>query len=462
MQKNGAISNMSKIRRIDNFQQLIPLFWEEDINRQYKFFLESDLGKMSQAIPWDKLVKDLQLAENTKGPLSTFPPQGKIALMFLKAYSQTSDKRLIEQLNANIYYQFFCHIRLGPGQRIKNHKIVSQIRCELAAKLSIPKVQQTLASHWIPYIQTPSKILIDATCYESHVRYPTNQKLLWESVCFLYAFVKKLSKRVGIRTIRTKYRKWEQRYAIYSRKRRKSKKEKIAITRALLKLVTKLDEELDRIEEQVTSQDTHLYKKHRDIIKKVLAQQNQIFFTGEPPKARIISLFKPYLRPIVRGKEVKKVEFGAKVNKVQIDGLNFIQNLSFDAFNEGTQFRSSIHQAQKMTGIKVKLVGADAIYATNANRKFATSEGIRTDFVRKGRAGKNEEERKRIARRLKQERGSALEGSFGNEKEHYSLKRIKARTRKTEILWIFFGMHTANAVQVGHRMGNALLMRKAA
>ena len=30
----------------------------------------------------------------------------------------------------------------------------------------------------------------------------------------------------------------------------------------------------------------------------------------------------------------------------------------------------------------------------------------------------------------------------------YSLSRIKARNRKTEILWIFFGIHTANAVMM--------------
>ena len=173
-------------------------------------------------------------------------------------------------------------------------------------------------------------------------------------------------------------------------------------------------------------------------------------------KNRIVSLFKPYLRPIVRGKEVKKVEFGAKVNKIQIDGISFIQALSFDPFNEGTQFQESICQTQQLTKIKIRKVGADAIYATNANRKFATSQGIKTDFVRKGRAGKNEQERKETAKSLRKERASFLEGSFGNEKEHYSLKKIKARTEKTEKLWIFFGIHTANAVQIGHRMSAAL------
>ena len=432
------------------------------MQKQYELFLKSSLGKIYQAIPWKKMVKALKLKESRKGPTAIFSPRGKIALMFLKAYSQTSDKRLIEQINGNIHYQFFCGIRIAAGKELKNHKIISQVRCELAQALDIEKLQSLFAESWSPYLYQKSKILIDATCYESSVRYPTNQKLLWESVLFLYASMKYMFKKAGIRLIRTKFKDWEKRYNSYSRKRRKPKKEKIALTRGLLRLLEKLDKALDGLEKQYEFENEKIYQKQRKVIKLVLKQQQQLFHYGELPKNRIVSLFKPYLRPIVRGKEIKKVEFGAKVNKIQIDGINFIQYLSFDPFNEGTKFQDSIHQAQQITGIKIRKVGADAIYATNANRKFATSSGIRTDFVRKGRPGKNEAERKEIARNLKKERASSLEGSFGNEKEHYSLKRIRARTKKTEILWIFFGIHTANAVQIGHRMNTALFMRQAA
>ncbi|MGJ0931075.1 DDE transposase, partial [Phocaeicola vulgatus] len=47
-----------------------------------------------------------------------------------------------------------------------------------------------------------------------------------------------------------------------------------------------------------------------------------------------------------------------------------------------------------------------------------------------------------------------LEGSFGTQKQHYSLSRIKARNRKTEILWIFFGIHTANAILMIEKIRN--------
>lgn len=50
-----------------------------------------------------------------------------------------------------------------------------------------------------------------------------------------------------------------------------------------------------------------------------------------------------------------------------------------------------------------------------------------------------------------------MEGSFGMQKEHYGLKRINGRIKKTEILTIFFGIHTANAVQLARRIAKAEL-----
>lgn len=93
-------------------------------------------------------------------------------------------------------------------------------------------------------------------------------------------------------------------------------------------------------------------------------------------------------------------------------------------------------------------MATDSIYANNANRKFCTKYGISTSFVRKGRAAKDESLRKVLRSELSKERATRLEGSFGTQKQHYSLSRIKARNRKTEILWIFFGIHTANAVMM--------------
>ena len=114
-----------------------------------------------------------------------FSPKGRIALMILKHYAGCSDRKLIEQLNGNLDYQFFYDITLGY-KRLTNFKIVSQIRCELASKLRIDATGKLFYNQWKPYINSPNQVTVDATCYESEVRYPTDQKLLWETVHWLY------------------------------------------------------------------------------------------------------------------------------------------------------------------------------------------------------------------------------------------------------------------------------------
>ncbi len=212
-------------------------------------------------------------------------------------------------------------------------------------------------------------------------------------------------------------------------------------------------------------------------------------FEGRKVSDRIVSIDRHYVRPIVRGKETKSVEFGAKVNNIQIDGISFIEHLSFKAFNEGIRLKDCIRMQQKLMNVRVdgisfiehlsfkafnegirlkdcirmqqklmnvrvRCVAADSIYANNANRKFCTKYGISTSFVRKGRAAKDEPLRKVLRSELSKERATRLEGSFGTQKQHYSLSRIKARNRKTEILWIFFGIHTANAILMIEKIRN--------
>ena len=444
---------MIKLQSIPEFQTHLPLFSIED-NFQvvYNQFLSSSLGKIYQAIPWDELVKAFDLTDSKMGPDCIFSPQGKLALMFLKNYACCSDERLVEQFNSNVHFQLFCRLLLGLGEQLNNFKIISQIRCELAKQLEVDKAQKCLARHWLPYMEELDQVLTDATCYESSLRFPTDQKLLWEATDWCHNQLKLVYKHGKHPMPRTKFNKWRQRYWNYSRKRRKSKKERVAITRGLLALLKKLLEELSKIIQQTGAQMPAKYNKQYRIIEKVWEQQNYRFTTGKAPEKRIVSLSKSYIRPIVRGKETKAVEFGAKVNKLQINGISFIEHLSFDAFNEGTHFKSTIHLAQTLTHTKVRLVGADAIYATNANRKYATSNNIRTDFVRKGRASKHELQRKKLAAMITKERATKLEGSFGKDKQHYYLNRIKARTKKNEILWIFFGIHVSNALEIGRRM----------
>jgi hypothetical protein len=66
-----------------------------------------------------------------------------------------------------------------------------------------------------------------------------------------------------------------------------------------------------------------------------------------------------------------------------------------------------------------------------------------------------------LARIITKERATRLEESFGKEKEHYHLKKIKAKIKKTEILWILFGIHTVNCLEIGRRMQKKILEKVA-
>ena len=75
--------------------------------------------------------------------------------------------------------------------------------------------------------------------------------------------------------------------------------------------------------------------------------------------------------------------------------------------------------------------------------------GIQTLFVARERLyGEKHLVRKELARVT----AVAVDGLFGIQKEHYDLRRVKARTKRTEILYIFFGIHTANVVQLADRI----------
>lgn len=69
------------------------------------------------------------------------------------------------------------------------------------------------------------------------------------------------------------------------------------------------------------------YYQRIKLLKTLLTQLQQVFETGKSLPDRIVSLSKSYIQPIVRGKEFKSVEFWAKVNMIQFDGINFIEHL---------------------------------------------------------------------------------------------------------------------------------------
>lgn len=300
------------------------------------------------------------------------------------------------------------------------------------------------------------------TCYESEMRYPTDPKLLWEGIEKSYEIMCTLSAKLNVHRPRTKYVDVEKANLSYRKRRRHTKVQTRKLTRRLLNLLGKILKETRTLERENAGAEKLLTVRQKsdiEIITRVYRQQKAHFENNNPResvKDRIVSISKPYVRPIVRGKEVKSVEFGAKCNNIQVDGLSFIEKLSFNAFNEGTRLPHCLKMHRKLFGVEAKKAGGDASYAGSANREYCKDRGIQTSFVKRGRPSLEKKENDIIRNELARIRATRMEGSFGTQKEHYGLKRIKARTKLTEILYIFFGIHTANVVQLVRREVNEI------
>ena len=388
-----------------------------------------------------------------------FTPEGKVALMFLKMYTGLSCPKLMEQLNGNIHYQMFCDAIIDPNRPLTNYKLLDDIMLELAGKLKIQQLQDILAEKWKPYMENLDTMYTDATCYESEMRYPTDAKLLWEGIEKSYETMCGLSRRLGIRRPRTKFTDVQKANLAYRKQRRHSKGQTRKMTRRLLELLGKILKEIrkmGRTHEQADSLLTTREKGDLEIITRMYRQQKNHFRSKDRRESipnRIVSISKPYVRPIVRSKEAKSVEFGAKVNNILVDGISFIEKLSFNAFNEGTRLAHCLKMHKRLFGVDAKKVGGDMGYAGTANRDYCKENGIQTSFVKRGRPSSEEKKVKDLVRQeLARVRATRMEGSFGTQKEHYDLKRVKARTKLTEILYIFFGIHTANVVQLADRI----------
>ena len=311
--------------KIVNISEIHPTlgFTEFDILEKYrKSFNESELGRLHSVFPFEVMAKTIGLSENRLGRRNIFSPSAKIALMVLKAYTSFSDRQLVEHLNGNLHYQMFCGIMIDPSFPITNYKIVSAIRNEIASRLDIESLQEILATHWKPYLENFHVCMTDVTCYESHMRFPTDMKLLWECLEWLYRHIWRHCKKLGIRRPRNKYADVADIYLSYCKKRKRKASRTRMLKRRMIRLLEKLLIQMDEIHRDYGAilQYTQDYQKRLSIIRKVLVQEKEMF-EGRKVSDRIVSVDRHYVRPIVRGKETKSVEFGAKVNNIQIDGI---------------------------------------------------------------------------------------------------------------------------------------------
>jgi hypothetical protein len=164
-----------------------------------------------------------------------------------------------------------------------------------------------------------------------------------------------------------------------------------------------------------------------------LYQQQRTMYTLKSHQIdhRIVSISQPYVRPIVRGKAKASTEFGAKVAISMVDGYMYVDELSWDSFNESANLQQAVEDYKKRFGYYPEAVLADQIYRNRDNRAFCKNKGIRLSGPRLGR--RKAGEIRNIERLELQDMGerNAIEGGFGVGKRKYGLARIMARLKET-------------------------------
>ena len=100
-----------------------------------------------------------------------------------------------------------------------------------------------------------------------------------------------------------------------------------------------------------------------------LAPQQKWLFDNKKQSIsdRIVSLSQPHIRPIVRGKSGKSVEFGARILASCFEGYVFLDRMSWDNFNESGDLKAQVEAYHSFTGYYPESVHADRIYPTREN-----------------------------------------------------------------------------------------------
>ena len=165
---------------------------------------------------------------------------------------------------------------------------------------------------------------------------------------------------------------------------------------------------------------------------------------------RIVSISQPHIRPIVRGKAGKPVEFGAKLSVSCFENYVFLEHLSWDNFNESGDLETQVEAYKNYTGYYPSSVHVDKIYRTRANRAWCKERGIRISGSPLGRKPKN------LSKETKKQAvddeifRNIIEGKFGQAKRRYSLNCIMSKlpsTSETSIAIIFLVMNLSRLLR---------------
>ena len=290
------------------------------------------------------------------------------------------------------------------------------------------------------------KLILDATVVEQAIRYPTDLGLLNEAREISEEIIDKLHPqgKLGTKKVRTYRRKARQVYlALVKQRRPGSKKLRKAIgqqLRYLKRNMSYIEAMLNELPELEIPLSRKLVLRYW-IIQTLYLQQKQMFDSRiRRCDNRIVSIHQPHVRPIIRGKQNKAVEFGAKLGvSLDQDGIACVDHVSWDAYSEGSDLPGQVEAYKQRHGHYPEKLLADPLYGNRENRKFLKEKGIRFAGKPLGRPPKLSDTAQKLDRQQRRQdyrERIPIEGKFGQGKNGYNLNYIRARTAKTSEAWI--------------------------
>ena len=426
---------------------------------------------LANLVPWDEICgiyhKQVGISHTGRPGLS---PRVAIGALMIKYLCNLDDRETVEQISENLYMQYFLGYpsftcerpfdaslfvelrkRLGiDAINSINERIVSLRTRLLEPSLSkdsgendntpagmeqeadnCPKTEKSEDQQ--EKAENRGRILFDATACPQDIAYPTDLTLLSEArevserlIDQLYCPVLHAQKPRTYRKIARKN------YLKTAQKKNKTKKE---IRNAVRRQLGYLKRNINSIHKLLDGYPNTFPLDRKDrkyfyVIQTLFDQQLEMYKNRRHTvEDRIVSIHQPHVRPIVRGKSQSKVEFGSKIHVSLIDGISFLDELSWDAFNEGSHMQKYVEGYHRRFGCYPKEVLADKIYCTRENRQMLKNKGIKLIAKPLGRPAA-------VSIHVRPGERNPIEGKFGQAKTGYGLNRIKARLRQTSESWI--------------------------
>ena len=356
--------------------------------------------KLAKQIPWEE-IEDLY-ASSLSGTGQGAPALSvRIALgaMIIKERLRMSDEETVEQIRENPYLQCFLGLKQYEDKAVFHPTMFVHFRKrlpedvilrinDLIAEKAISDAKKRTKKNTNKDDNAPGggtknkgKLIVDATCAPEDINYPTDLKLLNNAREKSEEIIDTLHKAMpkGNRKPRTYRQKARQDFLKISKSR---KVRQNTLRKGIRKQLGYLRRNLNHIEKQsrIVSLSLLSNRQYKNllVISEVYRQQKEMYdHKSRRVDDRIVSINKPHVRPIKRGKAGADVEFGAKVSASVVDGFVFVDRISWDNFNESKELIDQIEVYRNRFGYFPESVHADKIYRNRENLRYCKKYKIR-------------------------------------------------------------------------------------